>query len=63
MVRARYPGNTPPGSLARELAPQRLRELPSAAPQQDKSTTPPKISIISYLLFIIYYLKRKDSSP
>ncbi len=31
MVRARYPGNTTPGSLARELAPQRLRELPSAA--------------------------------
>ena len=29
----RYPGGTTPGSLVRELAPQRLRELLSAAVQ------------------------------
>ena len=29
----RYPGGTTPGSLVRELAPQRLRELHSAAVQ------------------------------
>ena len=34
------PAVRPQGSLARELAPQRLRELPSAALQQDKAITP-----------------------
>ena len=40
IIPAYYPGGTTPSSLARELAPQRLRELPSAAAHHKQRALP-----------------------